>query len=231
LIIKNAHRVNHGLPPENELLDSKSSNFFLIEKDDPQQELKIVKELVSKRLPKRFGFDPLEDIQVLTPMNKGPLGAENLNRELRNILNPSGIPIRGDKFRVGDRVIQARNNYPKEVFNGDIGKIVSFDPDWGEVTVNFYEKLITYHVSELDDMNLAYAITIHKSQGSEYKAVIIPLATQHYILLKKSLLYTALTKGKELVVLIFRPKSLKLALEEKNIDRRFTNLMNRLRSC
>ncbi|MGA8832188.1 MAG: ATP-dependent RecD-like DNA helicase, partial [Desulfomonilaceae bacterium] len=190
LIIKNAHRVNQGQLPENEFLNSKLPDFFLIEKDDPEQELEIVKELVSIRIPKRFGFDPVEDIQVLTPMNRGLIGAENLNTELRNILNPTGVQIRGDKFRVGDRVIQIRNNYEKEVFNGDIGNIVSFDPEWNEVTVGFDGKPIVYHVSELDEMNLAYAVTIHKSQGSEYKVVVIPLATQHYILLKKNLLYT-----------------------------------------
>ncbi len=228
LIIKNAHRVNQGQPPENELLNSKLPDFFLIEKDDPEQELEIVKELVSIRIPKRFGFDPVEDIQVLTPMNRGLIGAENLNTELRNILNPTGVQIRGDKFRVGDRVIQIRNNYEKEVFNGDIGNIVSFDPEWNEVTVDFDGKPIVYHVSELDEMNLAYAVTIHKSQGSEYKVVVIPLATQHYILLKKNLLYTALTRGKNLVVLVSSAKALKLALEEKKMERRFTNLTKRL---
>ena len=150
LIIKNAHRINQGQPPENEFLNSKLPDFFLIEKDDPEQELEIVKELVSIRIPKRFGFDPVEDIQVLTPMNRGLIGAENLNTELRNILNPTGVQIRGDKFRVGDRVIQIRNNYEKEVFNGDIGNIVSFDPEWNEVTVDFDGKPIVYHVSELD---------------------------------------------------------------------------------
>ena len=228
LIIKNAHRINQGQPPENEFLNSKLPDFFLIEKDDPEQELEIVKELVSIRIPKRFGFDPVEDIQVLTPMNRGLIGAENLNTELRNILNPTGVQIRGDKFRVGDRVIQIRNNYEKEVFNGDIGNIVSFDPERNEVTVDFDGKPIVYHVSELDEMNLAYAVTIHKSQGSEYKVVVIPLATQHYILLKKNLLYTALTRGKNLVVLVSSAKALKLALEEKNMERRFTNLTKRL---
>jgi exodeoxyribonuclease V alpha subunit len=228
LIIKNAHRVNQGQPPENEFLDSKLPDFFLIEKDDPEQQLEIVKELVSIRIPKRFDFDPAEDIQVLTPMNRGLIGAENINTELRDILNPAGVQIRGDKFRVGDRVIQTRNNYEKEIFNGDIGNIVSFEPEWNEVTVDFDGKRIAYHVSELDEMNLAYAVTVHKSQGSEYKAVVIPLATQHYILLKKNLLYTALTRGKNLVVLVSSPKALKLALEGKNMERRFTNLVKRL---
>ncbi len=228
LIIKNAHRVNQGQPPVNEFLNSKLPDFFLIEKDDIEQQLEIVKELVLVRIPKRFGFDPVEDIQVLTPMNEGLIGAENLNTELRNILNPTGVQIRGDKFRVGDRVIQIRNNYEKEVFNGDIGNIVSFDPEWNEVTVGFDGKPIVYHVSELDEMNLAYAVTIHKSQGAEYKVVVIPLAAQHYILLKKNLLYTALTRGKNLVVLVSSAKALKLALEEKNMERRFTNLTKRL---
>ena len=228
LIIKNAHRVNQGQPPVNEFLNSKLPDFFLIEKDDIEQQLEIVKELVLVRIPKRFGFDPVEDIQVLTPMNEGLIGAENLNTELRNILNPTGVQIRGDKFRVGDRVIQIRNNYEKEVFNGDIGNIVSFDPEWNEVTVGFDGKPIIYHVSELDEMNLAYAVTIHKSQGAEYKVVVIPLAAQHYILLKKNVLYTALTRGKNLVVLVSSAKALKLALEEKNMERRFTNLTKRL---
>lgn len=229
LIVKNAHRVNQGLLPQNESVDSKLPDFFLIEKEDAEQALQIIKELITARIPKRFGFSPSEDIQVLTPMNKGIIGAENLNRVLRDLLNPSSVTIRGDKFRVGDRVMQIRNNYDKEVFNGDIGTIVSFESESGEVGVDFDGNIIAYHISELDEMNLAYAVTIHKSQGSEYKAVIIPLATQHYILLKRKLLYTAITRGKELVILVTNPKALQLALEDRNVERRFTNLAKRLR--
>ncbi|MCX5841099.1 MAG: AAA family ATPase [Deltaproteobacteria bacterium] len=228
LIVKNAHRVNQGLHPQNELTDSRLPDFFLIEKEDAEQALQILRELIAVRIPQRFGFSPSEDIQVLTPMNKGIIGADNLNRELRDLLNPSGVTIRGDKFRVGDRVMQIRNNYDKEVFNGDIGTIVSFESEWGEVGVYFDGNVVTYHISELDEMNLAYAVTIHKSQGSEYKAVIIPLATQHYVLLKRNLLYTAITRGKELVILVTNPKALHLALEDRNVEHRFTNLVKRL---
>jgi exodeoxyribonuclease V alpha subunit len=210
------------------LTDSRLPDFFLIEKEDAEQALQILRELIAVRIPQRFGFSPSEDIQVLTPMNKGIIGADNLNRELRDLLNPSGVTIRGDKFRVGDRVMQIRNNYDKEVFNGDIGTIVSFESEWGEVGVYFDGNVVTYHISELDEMNLAYAVTIHKSQGSEYKAVIIPLATQHYVLLKRNLLYTAITRGKELVILVTNPKALHLALEDRNVEHRFTNLVKRL---
>jgi exodeoxyribonuclease V alpha subunit len=161
-------------------------------------------------------------------MHKGTVGTENLNRELREILNPHGRSIKGDRFRVGDRVMQTRNNYDKEVFNGDVGRIVSFDPEDDEAVVEFDGRAVQYHISEMDEMILAYAVTIHKAQGSEYRAVIVPLSTQHYVLLRRNLLYTAMTRGKELVVLLGSPKALQMAVENRIVEPRFTDLARKI---
>jgi exodeoxyribonuclease V alpha subunit len=228
LIVTNAHLVNEGKMPTNETETEGVSDFYLIEKDDPDEALRIIKEMVYRRIPGRFGFNPVEDVQVLSPMHKGTLGTENLNRELRQLLNPDGAEIKGGRFSVGDRVMQIRNNYDKEVFNGDVGRIVSFDAEWDEVIVEFDSRPVRYHISETDELILAYAVTIHKSQGSEYRAVIIPLNTQHFVLLRRNLLYTAMTRGRQLVVLVGSPKALKMAVENRVVEARHTYLAHKI---
>ncbi|MBI5569690.1 MAG: ATP-dependent RecD-like DNA helicase [Desulfomonile tiedjei] len=227
LIVQNAHRVNQGLLP---VKDSEGlvSDFYLIEKEDPEETLRLIKQMVCHRMPERFGFDPVEDIQVLSPMHKGSVGTHNLNRELQALLNPDGRVVKGDRFRVGDRVMQTRNNYDKDVFNGDVGQVVSYDPEWEEVKISFEGREVSYHISELDEITLAYAVTVHKSQGSEYRAVIIPLSTQHYVLLRRNLLYTAMTRGKELVVVLGSPKALQMAVENRIVEKRYTALARKI---
>jgi exodeoxyribonuclease V alpha subunit len=227
LIVENAHLVNSGKLPQKQV-EGYEPDFYMIEKEDPDEALRIIKEIVCERIPTRFGYDPVEDIQVLCPMHKGTVGTENLNRELQQMLNPRGRVIKGDRFRVGDRVMQVRNNYDKEVFNGDVGRITSFDPEWNELTVNYEERPISYHISELDELILAYAVTVHKAQGSEYRAVIVPLSTQHYVLLRRNLLYTAMTRGKELVILLGSPKALQMAVENRIVEPRYTALAKKI---
>jgi len=228
LIVTNAHLVNVGHMPLNLEPGDGLSDFYLIEREDPDEALRLLKEMVVRRIPDRFGLNPMDDVQILSPMHKGTLGTENLNREVREILNPSGVSIRGDRFRVGDRVMQTRNNYDKEVFNGDVGKIVSFDSEWSEVIVEFEGRPVTYHVSEMDELFLAYAVSVHKSQGSEYPAVIIPVTTQHYVLLRRNLLYTAMTRGKRLVIIIGSPRAIKMAVENRIVEPRYTGLAEKI---
>jgi exodeoxyribonuclease V alpha subunit len=227
LIVQNAHLVNQGLMPVKEP-EGTLSDFYLIEKDDPEDALRLMKEMISKRIPERFRFDPIEDIQVLSPMHKGTIGTHNLNRELQELLNPHGEQIKGDRFRVGDRVMQTRNNYDKEVFNGDVGKIAAYDSEWNECQVRFEGRDVSYHYSELDEMILAYAVSVHKSQGSEYPAVIIPLSTQHYVMLRRNLLYTAMTRGKQLVIVVGSPKALQMAVENQIVEPRYTALAGKI---
>lgn len=228
LIVTNAHRVNQGIMPVKERDSDTLSDFYLIEKEDADESVRLIKEMVCRRIPDRFGFNPVEDVQILSPMHKGTLGTENLNRELREILNPSGLRIKGDRFRVGDRVMQTRNNYDKEVFNGDVGRIVSYDSEWDEASVEFDGRAVTYHLSEMDEMILAYAVSVHKSQGSEYPAVIVPVSTQHYVLLRRNLLYTAMTRGKRLVIIVGSPKALQIAVENKIVEPRYTDLARKI---
>ncbi len=227
LIIENAHLVNAGKLPQKQV-EGSEPDFYMIEKEDPDEVLRIIKEIVCQRIPTRFGFDPIEDVQILSPMHKGTVGTENLNRELQQMLNPRGRVIKGDRFRVGDRVMQARNNYDKEVFNGDVGRIASYDSEWNELVVNFEDRSVQYHISELDELILAYAVTVHKAQGSEYRAVIVPLSTQHYVLLRRNLLYTAMTRGKQLVVLLGSPKALQMAVENRIVEPRYTALARKI---
>jgi exodeoxyribonuclease V alpha subunit len=224
LIVTNAHRVNQGKLPEGTRDAASLSDFYFIEKEDPDECVRLIKEMVSRRIPDRFGLDPVQDVQILSPMHKGSLGTENLNRELREILNPKGTVLRGDRFRVGDRVMQTRNNYDKEVFNGDVGRIVGFNAEDEEALVEYDGRVVPYHISEMDEMILAYAVTIHKSQGSEYPAVIIPMSTQHYVLLRRNLLYTAMTRGRQLVIIIGSMKALQMAVENRIVEPRFTHL-------
>ena len=187
--------------------------------------------VVTERIPKRFGFDPLRDIQVLAPMNRGGLGARSLNIELQKRLNAQAEPKVerfGWCFAPGDKVIQTVNNYDKDVFNGDIGTVARVDLEEGALFVNYDGREVAYEFGELDEVSLAYAVSIHKSQGSEYPAVVIPLATQHYMLLERNLLYTGVTRGRKLVVILGQPKALAIAVRTVRSVRRLTHLAGRL---
>ncbi len=229
-IIVNAHKINNGILPSFEN-DVPMNDFYFIRQEDPQKVLEIILELINTRIPRRFGLDPIEDIQVLTPMHRGVVGAVNLNIELQKKLNPRQDDIiRGDRsFRVNDKVMQIRNNYDKEVFNGDIGKITSILTDDQEVIIAFESRHVTYNFSDLDEIALAYAVSVHKSQGSEYPAVVIPILTQHYVLLQRNLIYTAVTRGRDLVVMVGTPKALAIGVNNDKTQKRFTYLKHRLR--
>ncbi|MFO7984540.1 MAG: AAA family ATPase, partial [Desulfatiglandaceae bacterium] len=229
LIIVNAHKINGGIIPPLQS-SGPSDDFYFIEQDDPNAVLRIILDLVSKRIPGRFGFDPIDEIQVLTPMHKGTVGAGNLNAELQKTLNPSGEGImRGERtFRVGDKVMQIKNNYDKEVFNGDIGRIKQVDEENQEALISFDGKDVPYDYTDLDEIVLAYAVSIHKSQGSEYPAVIMPVLTQHYILLQRNLIYTGVTRGRKLVVMAGTKRALAIGVKNDKTQKRYTHLRNRL---
>jgi exodeoxyribonuclease V alpha subunit len=229
-IIVNAHRINNGLMPELKQEKGGLEDFYFIEQENPDQALKVITELVSTRIPKRFHLDPVVGIQVLSPMHKGVVGTENLNRILQEVLNPSKTTIsRGDRiFKLHDKVIQTRNNYDKEVFNGDIGRICSISPEDQTVAVDFDGLKAEYDYSELDEIRPAYAISVHKSQGSEYPAVVLPLLTQHYIMLQRNLIYTAITRGKRLVVIVGGKKALAMGIGNNRVAKRHTFLAERL---
>nr|NJM01633.1 ATP-dependent RecD-like DNA helicase [Desulfobacula sp.] len=231
LIIVNAHRINKGLFPV-VANDNKNSNFYFIQKEDPEEVLGTIMDLVQKRIPKTFGFDPVDDIQVLTPMHNGLAGATHLNQELQKILNPNTVAIqRGNReFKISDKVMQIRNNYDKHTYNGDIGRIVDINFSEQAVILNFDGKEVAYDFSSLDEIVHAYAVSIHKSQGSEYPAVIIPVVTQHYLLLQRNLIYTAVTRGKKLVVLVGTKKALAMAIRTVKSSKRHTRLCSRLKS-
>lgn len=231
-IIVNAHRINQGELPIIESPDRSEQDFYFIEQEDPEEVLRIILELANERIPRRFGLDRFADIQVLTPMHKGVVGAENLNTELQERLNPGkeGISRGGVQFRVNDKVMQIRNNYDKEIFNGDIGRIKNIDAINQEVMIVFDTGEISYDYAELDEVVLAYAISVHKSQGSEYPAIILPVLTQHYMLLQRNLIYTAVTRGRELVVLVGTKKALAIAVNNDKTQRRYTYLRYRLSS-
>jgi exodeoxyribonuclease V alpha subunit len=228
-IVTNAHRINEGEPPLAPPPGA-DADFFLVERRDPERARDTLLELVASRIPNRFGLDPVRDIQVLTPMNRGPAGAIALNSALQAALNPHGPSlVRGTRtFRVGDKVMQLRNDYDKNVFNGDVGFIASVDDIEGGMNVRFEDREVAYDGSELDELVLAYACTVHKSQGSEYPAVVIPLLTTHFVMLSRNLLYTAVTRGKRLVVLVSDPRALELALSARRREDRRTRLSERL---
>jgi len=231
-IIVNAHRINQGKMPQfpkpthqDELLDS----YFIV-RPEPEAALAVIKELVANRIPKKFNLDPISQIQVIAPMHNGITGIDNLNQELQNILNPGKMAIKyGNKeFRPGDKVMQIKNNYDKNVFNGDIGIIVALDREKEKITIRFDNRDISYEPQELEEVEIAYAITVHKSQGSEYQAIIMPVLTQHYIMLQRNLLYTAFTRGKKLVVLVGTYEALGMAVRNNKIKTRMTALKNKL---
>jgi exodeoxyribonuclease V alpha subunit len=228
-IIINAHRVNEGRMPLS--YDSAQSDFFTLYTETPEEIHAKLIEVVTRRLSKRYGYDPIQDIQVLTPMNRGGLGARSLNIALQAELNGHATPKVerfGSVYAPGDKVIQMRNNYDKDVFNGDIGLIESIDLEEGELKIKFDNSLKAYSINELDEVNLAYAISIHKSQGSEFPVVVMPLATQHFTLLARNLLYTGITRGKSRVVLIGQKKAIGMAVHNNKEANRLTKLAERL---
>lgn len=229
LIVVNAHRVNEGLMPELPP-DGLKADFFFIERKEPEEIAATLKALVRHHIPHKFGLDPVTDIQVLTPMQRGLLGVASINAELQALLNPSGDSlVRGSRsFRQGDKVMQIRNNYDLAVFNGDIGRIEKIDSTEQQVLVIFDGRTVTYDYGDLDELVLAYACSIHKSQGSEYPCVIIPLHTQHYVMLQRNLLYTGLTRGKRLVVLVGSKRALAIAVKNNSTEERCTMLAERL---
>jgi exodeoxyribonuclease V alpha subunit len=231
-IIVNAHKINQGQVPAAEKA-GETSDFYCLHAETPEEVFAKLIQVVTERIPKRFGFDPVNDIQILTPMNRGGLGARSLNVELKARLNGDSEPKitkYGSTYAPGDKVIQNVNNYDKDVFNGDIGRILSIDQEEGLLSVHFDDREVEYEFNELDEISLAYATSIHKSQGSEYPVVVMPLAMPHYTLLERNLVYTGVTRGKQLVVIITQPKALGMAVRTQKSRKRLTNLVGRL-SC
>ncbi|MGD0234324.1 MAG: ATP-dependent RecD-like DNA helicase [Syntrophorhabdales bacterium] len=229
-IIVNAHRVNSGQMPDFDGQQEAPTDFYFIEVEEPEKALQRIIALCKEKIPARFGFNSLNDIQVLTPMHKGTVGASNLNAELQRELNPSKDEIAraGRTFKKGDKVMQIRNNYDKDVYNGDIGRIAAINREEQEVSVNFDGRPVAYEFSELDELVLAYATSIHKAQGSEYPVVIIPILIQHFVLLQRNLLYTGITRGKKLVIIIGTKKALAIAIHNNKPRMRYTLLKERL---
>lgn len=229
-IVVNAHRVQKGEFPLSQQEGDELQDFYFISKEDPEEAAQVILKLCTERIPARFGLDPIEEIQVLSPMNRGAAGAGRLNTLLQESLNPGRTVIErnGRVFRLHDKVMQVRNNYDKDVFNGDMGRIRKIDFEEGEIVVDVDGRAVPYDFSELDELVLAYAITVHKAQGSEYPAVVFPLLTQHYIMLQRNLVYTAITRAKKLVVVVGSKRALAMALRNDGMQHRFTLLRERL---
>ena len=227
--MQNAHRIHDGEPPESAA--GPTGEFYVLKPKTPEAAADLILEVVTRRIPARFGLDPKTQVQVLTPMHKGEVGAIALNERLQQALNPTGPTVtRGNRtLRVGDKVMVLRNNYDKEVYNGDVGYVASIEEEERTLTMLFDERKVVYEEGDLDELTLAYATSIHKSQGSEYPAVVVPLLTQHYVMLSRNLLYTAVTRGKKLVVLVADPRALEIALGETRREERRTYLAERLR--
>lgn len=229
LIIANAHSINHGRMPN---LDNQAADFFMFGAETPDAAGDLVVDVVTQRIPNRFDFDPIEDIQVLAPMYRGSVGIQVLNERLQAALNPPGRnaekKIGGAIFRVGDKVMQTKNNYEKDVYNGDIGRLYSIDPPREMLTVVFDGRPVEYHVSETDELLHAFAVSVHRSQGSEYPVVVMPIMPQHFIMLQRNLLYTAVTRAKKLVVLVGAKKSVWTAIQNDKVAKRYSALAYRL---
>ena len=229
--MRTAHQINQGvfpvLPRRGE-----ASDFYFVPAEEPEAIADTVVDLVTTRLPKKFGVDPVRDIQVLCPMNRGATGARAINELLQAALNPPGeqsVQRFGYAFSVGDKVMQIENNYDRDVYNGDIGFVTKNDADEEELGAEFDGRLVRYPYGELDELVLCYATTIHKSQGSEYPVVVIPVSTQHYMMLKRNLIYTGITRGKQLVVLVGQKRALAMAVKGKQLQRRWSKLKEWLR--
>jgi exodeoxyribonuclease V alpha subunit len=227
-IITNAHRINNGAYPD--IQNTPGSDFYFMEANEPEDVQKIIVSLVTQRLPKTYGFNPIDDIQVLAPMRRGVIGTESLNIQLQEVLTPKGEAVTwaGRRFLRGDKVMQIRNDYQKEVFNGDIGRIESIDFEDQEVSVVFDGKSVIYPFTDLDDLVLAYAVSVHKFQGSECPCVVMPIHTTHFKLLHRNLLYTGITRGKKLVVLVGMTKAIALAVKNDEVKKRYTGLKQAL---
>jgi exodeoxyribonuclease V alpha subunit len=230
-IVFNAHAILQGEEPKSDVAEAERPEFFVIPKRDSEEAAEAVRKLVLERIPQRFGLDPRRDIQVLTPMHRGAAGTLALNQLLQQALNPgrSGIERQQETLCVGDKVMQMKNDYEKEAFNGDLGRVVEVDIEGERAAVDFEGRLVRYVGKELDALRLAYATSIHKSQGSEYPAVVLLLQTAHYPMLSRNLLYTAVTRAKRLCVLVADPRALRVALDEQRKERRSTGLTERLR--
>ncbi len=231
-IITNAHQINQGTVPT--IDNDVATDFFLFRTEEPERAAQLCVELVQSRIPKRFAI-PSQDIQVLSPMHRGIIGVGALNEALQTGLNPPAAQkpekrIGNRVYRIGDRVMQIRNNYDKEIYNGDMGMIQTLDLEMQKVTVNVDGRLVMYDFLELDELVHAFAISVHKSQGSEFPAVVIPVLTSHYMMLQRNLLYTAVTRAKRLVVLVGQPKAIALAVRNDKVAQRFTGLRERLTS-
>ena len=230
-IITNAHKVNQGSIPDLSKPEG-DSDFYFVQADDPETAVPRIVDLVKTRIPQQFGLNPIRDIQVLCPINRGGIGARSLNIELQAALNPAGdrkVERFGWTFAPGDKVMQIENDYDKDVYNGDIGYVDDVDPEAGELNASFDDRSVTYGFGELDTLVPAYAATIHKSQGSEYPAVVIPIMTQHYAMLQRNLLYTGITRGKRLVVLVGQRKAVAIAVRNVSGRRRWSKLDEWLR--
>lgn len=233
MIIVNAHRINQGLFPYASPKPAPEADFFWLEEDDPSQVQGLILQMVCERIPASYKLDPRLEVQVLTPMHKGEAGTRALNVLLQERLNPKGREFSSGsaglrKMRVGDRVLQMRNNYEKDVFNGDLGWIVEVDTEEGEALVEFDGRVVTYELTEMDELTLAYAVSVHKSQGSEYPAVVMPLLTQHFLLLQRNLIYTGLTRARRLAVLLGSKKAMAMGIKNAKAQGRYTNLAHRL---
>jgi exodeoxyribonuclease V alpha subunit len=235
-IVVSAHKINAGELPDLEApAPGSTTDFYFIGRDDPESARQTIVDLVAERIPQRFGFDAIEQVQVLAPMHRGDLGTTALNRALQDRLNPKGTApelLRGERvYRRGDKVMQLKNDYDKSVFNGDIGVILAIDPQEGTLRVDFDGRVTSYEKNELDQLAHAFAVSIHKSQGSEYPAVVLPIATQHYMMLQRSLLYTAVTRGKRLVVIVGSRRALGMAVRNADAKKRHTWLAERVRAA
>jgi exodeoxyribonuclease V alpha subunit len=224
-IIANAHRINQGKFPK-----FNNDDFFFIERKEPAKALETIVELVTARMPRKFQMNPLRDIQVLAPMRRGDAGVARLNEALQQALNPGGEPVPKKMFRSGDKVMQLRNNYELDVFNGDVGLLTKVDHETKTLHVAFDDRTVLYSFDDADDLALAYAVTVHKSQGSEYPAVVIPLLPQHFLLLQRNVIYTAITRGKKIVIIVGDEKAVAMAVRNNEVVKRFTRLADRLRN-